>query len=93
MAARNEKGEKRGRVEAEVEASRAILAKRVVELESQVIQFAARVDQLYRQRAGLIAMLRNIRKYGGVTERHWRSIDRILASGKWEGPGEDSGLH
>jgi len=65
---------------------------RLLDLESQVRRFAVRVNQLFRQRAGLVALLRSIKDNGGCTERHWRSIDRILASGKWTDP-EDSGKH
>lgn len=44
---------------------------------------AARVNQLFRQRNGLVTLLRNIRVQGGMTDRDRRAIDRILASPKW----------
>lgn len=62
------------------------------DLEAQVHRFASRVEQLWRQRAGLVALLRSIKKHGGVTDRDWRAIDRILASGRWTDD-EDSGRH
>lgn len=67
---------------------------RVVQLEIQVRRFAERVTQLFRQRAGLVSLLRSIKNNGGCAERHWRSIDRILASGRWDAfEDEDSGRH
>ena len=70
------------------------LAARVVELEVQVSRFAARVEQLVSQRAGLVRILRDIKDNGGCTTRHWRYIDRLLATGRWDDfDGEDSGRH
>lgn len=56
----------------------AIQMARIVELEVQVRRFAKRVEQLWRHRAGLIALLRSIKENGGCSDRHWRSIAKIL---------------
>lgn len=74
------------------EDSDAELLKRVVELEVQVRRFAARVEQLVWQRHGLVALLRGIKDNGGCNSRHWRYIDRILATTR-EWKDEDSGRH
>lgn len=67
---------------------------KVLDLEVQVSRFAGRVEQLMAQRAGLVRILRDIKANGGCTTRHWRYIDRILATGRWEDfDGEDSGRH
>lgn len=68
------------------------LMARVVDLEVQLRRFAGRVDQLIRQRQGLIRILADIRDNGGCTSRHWRFIDRILATSR-EWDDEDSGRH
>ena len=68
------------------------LLARVVDLEVQLRRFAGRVEQLVKQRRGLIGLLRSIKDNGGCNTRHWRSIDRLLAvTREWKD--EDSGRH
>lgn len=50
----------------------------------QIAQMAARLNQLYRQRNGLVTLLRNIRAQGGLTDRDRKAIDRILSSRRWQ---------
>ena len=41
-------------------------------------RFAKRVEQLWKQRAGLIGLLRSIKENGGCSDQHWASINKIL---------------
>lgn len=65
----------------------------VADLEVQVSRFASRVEQLAFQRQGLVALLRSIKDNGGCNTRHWRYIDRILATARTWRAEEDSGRH
>lgn len=53
---------------------------RVIELETQLRLMARRVRQLWRHRAGLIAILRSVRYAEGIAPEHRKNIDKVLDS-------------